>query len=104
MGGRSKQQAGIHQQDHRCSAANHNGRQSDPPEAFKRKPLARDIRQQEQTCHAEPYRGDIPWREARAHTDARHDNESGPDAHGSDAVECAPDVFGSRWILHAVAL
>jgi hypothetical protein len=39
MGSGSEQQAGIREQDHRRSATSHDGRQSGPPEAFKRETL-----------------------------------------------------------------
>ena len=104
MGRRGEQQAGIHEQHHGRAAAEHNGSQPDPAEAVDRKPLAQQVGQQKQSADSEPERRNVPRREARTQTEARHDDPSGPDAGGSEAVKCATRVFGRGRVRHQMAL
>jgi hypothetical protein len=104
MGRRGEQQSGIHEQHHGRAAAKHNGSQPDPAEALDRKPLAQQVGQQEQSADAEPERRNVPRREARTQAEACHDDPSGPDAGGSEAIECATCEFGRGRVRHQMAL
>src|SRR5947209_985448 len=98
MGSWGKKQTGIRQQDHWRSQPITMA--TNPVQAFKREPRTYGIPGQERTSHAEPDCSDIPRCEACPQAEAGHDDETGPDAYGSDAVERAADVFGSRRVLH----
>jgi hypothetical protein len=104
MGGGSKKQTRIHQQDHRRPTAGHDGRRAEPAEAVKRQSFFQRIRQQQQAGDGEADGRDIPWRQARAHAEPRHDDEAGPDADRSEAVEGAARVVRCRRLRHAVDL
>jgi hypothetical protein len=104
MGGGSKQQAGVHQQDHRRAAAGHDGGDAKPAEAVKRQSFFQRIRQQQQAGDGKADGRDIPWRQARAHAEPRHDDKAGPDADRSEAVKGTARVVGCRRLRHAVDL
>src|SRR6185295_9870708 len=91
---RREQQTCIREQDG-SAAAEHNRCQPEPAETLESKALAHNVRQQEQTGHAETKRSDVPWREAGLETQASYDNPSGPDADGGEAIKCAADIFRS---------
>jgi hypothetical protein len=104
MGGGSKKQTRIHQQDHRRPAAGHDGGHAEPAEAVKRESFFQRIRQQQQAGDGEADGRDIPRRQARAHAEPRHNDKAGPDAHSREAVDGAAGVVGCRRLRHAVDL
>jgi hypothetical protein len=82
--------SGFESTSHGCATAHYDSCHTDPAKSIEGQSSSNKVWQQEHACHGETDCRDIPWGEARAHAEARYDDEGSPNAHGGKAVDRPP--------------